>query len=188
MGLITIFSYSVIKSSICICLGTHEDAIHIVSCGKDTNVSIGNNNKSFMNIEVFDHLTNDMGAEEIDVLKMIIHIEPASDINVARIEKRVLLSLSGERLQEINKILEERFGLQIVVARKGCIVLVMKKVKPDFNFEQNTDILKEFLSELFKMMGFSDEDLSGINMSVDITKGDEMDNAQEFHDKNTGKI
>lgn len=166
--------------SIYMCLDTHtDDDIHIVSCGKNVNVLIGSNNKSIINVEVFDHLPTDTSSKEIedDYLKLIIHLESASGIDVARIEERMLRSLSGEQLQEINKIIGEKFGLQIVVTRRGCVVLVMERYKPVLNFIRNTDNLKFFLSQLFRVIGFSTEDLFGINISVDITRGDAMDKA-----------
>ena len=162
------------------CLDTHtDDDIHIVSCGNNVNVLIGSNNKSIINVEVFDHLPIDTSAKEIedDYIKLIIHLESASGIDVARIEERMLRSLSGEQLQEINKIIGEKFGLQIVVTRRGCVVLVMERIKPVLNFIRNTDNLKFFLSQLFRVIGFSTEDLFGINISVDITRGDAMDKA-----------
>ena len=178
--------------SICICLGKHKDDIHIVSCGKDINVIIGHNNKIIINVEVFDHLPRDAEAMKIedDYLKMIIHLIAGLGIDVARIEERMLRSLSGEQLQEINKIIEKRFGVRIVVTRRGSVVLVMEKINADYNFVQNTDIFKEFLTQLFEMMRFSNEDLSGINISMDITRGDDMDKAlfKEINDMKRGKV
>ena len=125
---------------------------------------------------------------EEDYLKLIIHLQSASGIDVARIEERMLLSLSGEQLQEINKIIEERFGLQIVVARKSCVVLVIEKNKLIFNSVKGTNILEAFLSELFKLIGYSNQDLFAIDISVDITKGDAMDKAlfEELNKKKKG--
>lgn len=176
---ITIFSF-------CICLG----CIHILSCRGDINVLIGNNNKSIINVEVFDHLPKETETTEMedDYLKLIIHLQSASGIDVARIEERMLRSLSGEQLQEINKIIEERFGLKIVVARKSCVVLVIEKNKLIFNSVKGTTILEEFLSELFKLVGFSNQDSFAIYISVDITKGDAMDKAlfEELNNKKKG--
>ena len=125
---------------------------------------------------------------EDDYLKLIIHLQSASGIDVARIEERMLLSLSGEQLQEINKIIEERFGLQIVVARKGCVVLVIENNKLIFNSVQGTNFWEIFFSKLFKIIGFSNEDLSEIDIRVDITKGDAMDKAffEELNKKKKG--
>lgn len=140
---------------------------------------------------MFDHLPKETETTEMedDYLKLIIHLQSAFDIDVARIEERMLRSLSGEQLQEINKIIEEKFGLQIVVARKSCVVLVIEKNKLIFNSVKGTNIFEEFLSELFKLSGFSNQDLFAVYISVDITKGDAMDKAlfEELNNKKKGK-
>ena len=141
---------------------------------------------------MFDHLPKETETTEMedDYLKLIIHLQSAFGIDVARIEERMLRSLSGEQLQEINKIIEEKFGLQIVVARKCCVVLVIEKNKLIFNSVKGTNILEEFLSELFKLIGFSNQDLFSVYISVDITNGDAMDKAlfEELNKKKGNNI
>lgn len=144
-----------------------------------------------MNVEVFDHLQSQEESgnteAEDDLVKMILHLNTpsTSGLYVARIEERILRSLSGEQLLEINKVLQEKFGVQIVVSRKGCVVLVLRKMKP---ISQNL-MLREFVSVLFKLVGFSNDDLSKINVQVDLTLGNsaDVDHFKESQLKNTGK-
>lgn len=169
--------------------------IQIVSCGKDVSIQIGKNNKCIMNVEVFDHLQNheESGSTdaEDDLVKMILHLNTTSTsgLYVARIEERILRSLSGEQLLEINKVLQEKFGVQIVVSRKGCIVLVLRKMKPISQNLMDKSVLREFVAILFKLVGFSNDNLSKINVQVDLTLGDsaDVDLFKGSQLKNTGK-
>lgn len=108
---------------------------------------------------------------------MIIHARTTSTsgIEVAQIEKKLLISLSGEQLEEINKDLQERFGVQIVVARKGCVVLVLQKTHLIANCLKDENMVKELLSVLFELVGFSNNNLSEISLRVDLTLGDNDD-------------
>lgn len=148
-----------------------------------------------MNVEVFDHLqsheeSGNTEAED-DLVKMILHLNTTSTsgLYVARIEERILRSLSGEQLLEINKVLQEKFGVQIVVSRKGCVVLVLRKMKPISQNLMDKGVLREFVSILFKLVGFSNDDLSKINVQVDLTLGNsaDVDHFKESQLKNTGK-
>lgn len=169
--------------------------IQIVSCGKDVSIQIGQNNKCIMNVEVFDHLQSQEESgnteAEDDLVKMILHLNTTSTsgLYVARIEERILRSLSGEQLLEINKVLQEKFGVQIVVSRKGCVVLVLRKMKPISQNLMDKGVLREFVSILFKLIGFSNDDLSKINVQVDLTLGNsaDVDHFKESQLKNTGK-
>lgn len=169
--------------------------IQIVSCGKDVSIQIGQNNKCIMNVEVFDHLQSQEESgnteAEDDLVKMILHLNTTSTsgLYVARIEERILRSLSGEQLLEINKVLQEKFGVQIVVSRKGCVVLVLRKMKPISQNLMDKSVLREFVSILFKLIGFSNDDLSKINVQVDLTLGNsaDVDHFKESQLKNTGK-
>lgn len=169
--------------------------IQIVSCGKDVSIQIGQNNKCIMNVEVFDHLQSQEESgnteAEDDLVKMILHLNTTSTsgLYVARIEERILRSLSGEQLLEINKVLQEKFGVQIVVSRKGCVVLVLRKMKPISQNLMDKSVLREFVSVLFKLVGFSNDDLSKINVQVDLTLGNsaDVDHFKESQLKNTGK-
>lgn len=155
--------------------------IQLVSSGKDVNVQIGQNNKCVLNVDVFDHLKNEeepTGANaNDDLVKMIIHTSttPNSGIEVAQIEKKLLSSLSGEQLEKINKTLQERFGIQIVVARKGCVVLVLQKTQLIANCLKDENMVKELVSVLFELVGFSNDNLSEISLRVDLTLGDYAD-------------
>lgn len=169
--------------------------IQIVSCGKDVSIQIGQNNKCIMNVEVFDHLQSQEESgnteAEDDLVKMILHLNTTSTsgLYVARIEERILRSLSGEQLLEINKVLQEKFGVQIVVSRKGCVVLVLRKMKPISQNLMDKSVLREFVSVLFKLVGFSNDNLSKINVQVDLTLGNsaDVDHFKESQLKNTGK-
>lgn len=155
--------------------------IQLVSSGKDVNVQIGQINKCVLNVEVFDHLQNEeepTGANaNDDLVKMIIHTRttPNSGFEVAQIEKKLLSSLSGEELEKINKNLQERFGIQIVVARKGCVVLVLQKTQLITNCLKDENMVKELVSVLFELVGFSNDYLSEISLRVDLTLGDYAD-------------
>lgn len=155
--------------------------IQLISSGKDVNVQIGQNNKCVLNVDVFDHLKNEeesTGANaNDDLVKMIIHTRttPNSGIEVAQIEKKLLSSLSGEQLENINKTLQERFGIQIVVARKGCVVLVLQKTQLIANCLKDENMVKELVSVLFELVGFSSDNLSEISLRVDLTLGDYAD-------------
>lgn len=155
--------------------------IQLVSSGKDVNVQIGQNNKCVLNVDVFDHLKNEeepTGANaNDDLVKMIIHTSttPNSGIEVAQIEKKLLSSLSGEQLEKINKTLQERFGIQIVVARKGCVVLVLQKTQLIANCLKDETMVKKLVSVLFELVGFSNDNLSEISLRVDLTLGDYAD-------------
>lgn len=148
-----------------------------------------------MNVEVFDHLQSQEESgnteAEDDLVKMILHLNTTSTsgLYVARIEERILRSLSGEQLLEINKVLQEKFGVQIVVSRKGCVVLVLRKMKPISQNLMDKGVLREFVSILFKLIGFSNDDLSKINVQVDLTLGNsaDVDHFKESQLKNTGK-
>lgn len=169
--------------------------IQIVSCGKDVSIQIGQNNKCIMNVEVFDHLQSQEESgnteAEDDLVKMILHLNTTSTsgLYVARIEERILRSLSGEQLLEINKVLQEKFGVQIVVSRKGCVVLVLRKMKPISQNLMDKGVLREFVSILFKLIGFSNDNLSKINVQVDLILGNsaDVDHFKESQLKNTGK-
>lgn len=169
--------------------------IQIVSCGKDVSIQIGQNNKCIMNVEVFDHLQSQEESgnteAEDDLVKMILHLNTTSTsgLYVARIEERILRSLSGEQLLEINNVLQEKFGVQIVVSRKGCVVLVLRKMKPISQNLMDKSVLREFVSVLFKLVGFSNDNLSKINVQVDLTLGNsaDVDHFKESQLKNTGK-
>lgn len=155
--------------------------IQLVSSGKEVNVQIGQNNKCVLNVEVFDHLQNEeepTGANaNDDLVKMIIHTRttPNSGFEVAQIEKKFLSSLSGGELEKINKNLQERFGIQIVVARKGCIVLVLQKTQQITYCLKDENMVKELVSVLFELVGFSNDNLSEISLRVDLTLGDYAD-------------
>lgn len=154
-------------------------SIQLVSSGKDVNVQIGQNNKCFLNVEVFDHLKNEGEPTDVnpndDLVKTIIHMKSTSGIEVAKIQEKLLNSLSGEQLEEINKDLEERFGVKIVVAREGCIVLVLQKTQAFANRLEDRDVLIDLLSVLFELAGFSNDNLSEISLRVDLTIGDNAD-------------
>lgn len=191
-----IYRYITYHNIICVSLSDKcPGDIQIVSCGKDVSIQIGQNNKCIMNVEVFDHLqsheeSGNTEAED-DLVKMILHLNTTSTsgLYVARIEERILRSLSGEQLLEINKVLQEKFGVQIVVSRKGCVVLVLRKMKPISQNLMDKGVLKEFVSILFKLIGFSNDDLSKINVQVDLTLGNsaDVDHFKESQLKNTGK-
>lgn len=148
-----------------------------------------------MNVEVFDHLQSQEESgnteAEDDLVKMILHLNTTSTsgLYVARIEERILRSLSGEQLLEINKVLQEKFGVQIVVSRKGCVVLVLRKMKPISQNLMDKSVLREFVSVLFKLVGFSNDNLSKINVQVDLTLGNsaDVDHFKKSQLKNTGK-
>lgn len=169
--------------------------IQIVSRGKDVSIQIGQNNKCIMNVEVFDHLQSheDSGNKkaEDDLVKMILHLNTTatSGLFVARIEERIIRSLSGEQLLEINRVLQEKFGVQIVVSRKGCVVLVLRKMKPISQNLMEKSVIREFFSILFKLVGFSNDNLSKINVQVDLTLGDsaDVDLFKGSQLKNTGR-
>lgn len=92
-----------------------------------------------MNVEVFDHLKNEEEPTDVnandDLVKTIIHMKTTAGIEVAQIQEKLLNSLSGEQLEEINKDLEERLQgkdvlflyykklkyLQIVLRTKTCL-------------------------------------------------------------------
>lgn len=156
-------------------------SIQLVSSGKDVNVQIGQNNKCFLNVEVFDHLQNEGESTDVngndDLVRTIIHMKTTaySGIEVAQIEKKLLNSLSGEQLEEINKDLEERFGVKIVVAREGCIILVLQKTQVFANRLKDKNVLIDLLSVLFELVGFSNDNLSEISLRVDLTIGDIAD-------------
>lgn len=191
-----IYRYITYHNIICVSLSDKcPGDIQIVSCGKDVSIQIGQNNKCIMNVEVFDHLqsheeSGNTEAED-DLVKMILHLNTTSTsgLYVARIEERILRSLSGEQLLEINKVLQEKFGVQIVVSRKGCVVLVLRKMKPISQNLMDKGVLKEFVSILFKLIGFSNDNLSKINVQVDLTLGNsaDVDHFKESQLKNTGK-
>lgn len=191
-----IYRYITYHNIICVSLSDkYPGDIQIVSFGKDVSIQIGQNNKCIMNVEVFDHLqsheeSGNTEAED-DLVKMILHLNTTSTsgLYVARIEERILWSLSGEQLLEINKVLQEKFGVQIVVSRKGCVVLVLRKMKPISQNLMDKGVLREFVSILFKLIGFSNDDLSKINVQVDLTLGNsaDVDHFKESQLKNTGK-
>lgn len=191
-----IYRYITYHNIICVSLSDKcPGDIQIVSFGKDVSIQIGQNNKCIMNVEVFDHLqsheeSGNTEAED-DLVKMILHLNTTSTsgLYVARIEERILRSLSGEQLLEINKVLQEKFGVQIVVSRKGCVVLVLRKMKPISQNLMDKGVLREFVSILFKLIGFSNDDLSKINVQVDLTLGNsaDVDHFKESQLKNTGK-
>lgn len=191
-----IYRYITYHNIICVSLSDKcPGDIQIVSFGKDVSIQIGQNNKCIMNVEVFDHLqsheeSGNTEAED-DLVKMILHLNTTSTsgLYVARIEERILWSLSGEQLLEINKVLQEKFGVQIVVSRKGCVVLVLRKMKPISQNLMDKGVLREFVSILFKLIGFSNDDLSKINVQVDLTLGNsaDVDHFKESQLKNTGK-
>lgn len=132
-----------------------------------------------MNVEVFDHLKNEEEPTDVnandDLVKTIIHMKTTAGIEVAQIQEKLLNSLSGEQLEEINKDLEERFGVKIVVAREGCIVLVLQKTQVFANSLEDKNVLIDLLSVLFELVGFSNDNLSEISLRVDLAIGDNAD-------------
>ncbi|XP_062566811.1 uncharacterized protein LOC134229108 [Saccostrea cucullata] len=158
--------------------GTRPSNLRIVNHGQGVIVQVGNNNSCVLNVEVFDHTQADgqTSCESKDLVKMILHMETSPGIYVAHIEEQVLRSLSGEKLQTVNAVLKDKFGVEIVVQRKGCIVLVLRRIK-NFSTRRllDTCFLEQFLVALFGFAGISSEDISAISFRIDIAMGDSDD-------------
>ncbi|XP_061196713.1 uncharacterized protein LOC133204991 [Saccostrea echinata] len=159
---------------------TRPANLHIVNHGQDVVVQIGNNNKCVLNVEVFDHIQTDTetSRESDELVKMILHMEApsSSGIYVAHIEEQVLRSLSGEKLQTVNAVLKDKFDVEIVVQRKGCIVLVLRKIK-HFSTKRLLDVcvMEQFLAALFNFAEISSDEISLISFRIDIALGDSVD-------------
>jgi hypothetical protein len=163
-----------------------------VTHGKDVSMQIGNNNKCILNVEVFSHLENDTKSNDTDaddLVKMILHMEApsSSGLYIARIEENVLKSLSGPKLESVNAVLRDKFGVEIVVHRKGCVVLVLRKSMPFSKNLLDAKILEQFLITLLGYAGLSIEELIMMRFRLDVTKGDSADvNRIENHSTSRG--
>lgn len=115
-----------------------SNAIQLVTHGEEVYIQIGNHNMCHLNIDISNELqteeesgsTNDEG----DLVQMTLqmHTASSSGIFIASLEERMLLALSGNQREEINRVLREKCGVEIIVCRKGSVVLVMRRKKANF--------------------------------------------------------
>lgn len=148
--------------------------IKLVASGKDVYIQIGQHNRCQLNINISDELKNEEETEGINdednLVNMTLNMHTAtSGVYVAVLEERILQSLSGDKREEINKILLEKFGVEIVACKKGSVVLVLRKMIKIPNCLVDKNVMLEFLSTLFNLLGFSHDYHSEINLRVQLT-------------------
>lgn len=166
-----------------------SNAIQLVTHGGKVYIQIGNHNMCHLNIDISNELqteeesgsTNDEG----DLVQMTLqmHTASSSGIFIASLEERMLLALSGNQREEINRVLREKFGVEIIFCRRGSVVLVMRKIKPIFKglvYQKNQ---LDFLSTLFELLGFSKKHPSEINLQVQLKSEDEPFNESQLKEK-----
>lgn len=167
-----------------------SNVIQLVNNGKEVCIQIGHHNVCHLNIEISDKLQNDEESngtsDEGGLVNMTLNMHTASSsgVYVAYLEERIFQTLSGDQRKEINKVLREKFGVEIVACRKGSVVLVLRKMKPIANGLVYKNVQLDFLSTLFKLLGFSNESPSKIDILVKLTSEDDTFNESQL--KKTG--
>lgn len=151
-----------------------------MTSGKDVYIQIGQHNLCQININISDELKNEEESKSINdegnLVNMTLNMHTAtSGVYVAVLEERILQSLSGDQRKEINKVLVKNFGVEIVACKKGSVVLVLRKMIEIPNCLVDKNVLMEFLSTLFKLLGFSHECQADINLRVQLTSRDTAD-------------
>lgn len=140
--------------------------IKLVASGKDVYIQIGQHNRCQLNINISDELKNEEETrcinDEDNLVNMTLNMHTAtSGVYVAVLEERILQSLSVDQTrEEINKILQEKFGVEVVACKKGSVVLVLRKMIkiPNCLVDKNVNLL-----------GFSHDYHSEINLRVQLT-------------------
>lgn len=149
--------------------------IKLVASGKDVYIQIGQHNRCQLNINISDELKNEEETrginDEDNLVNMTLNMHTAtSGVYVAVLEERILQSLSVDQTrEEINKILLEKFGVEVVACKKGSVVLVLRKMIKIPNCLVDKNVMLEFLSTLFNLLGFSHDYHSEINLRVQLT-------------------
>lgn len=153
-------------------------AIHLVTSGKEVGIQIGQHNICYLNIEMSEELQNEEESTNTndlnDLVNMKLSMDPGSSsgVYVAFIEEKVFRLLTEDQRQKINKVLLEKFGVEIIACRKGSLVLVLRKMKPIFIRLMYKNVQLAFLLTLFELLGFLIDYPSEINLRVQLTSGD----------------
>lgn len=166
-----------------------SNAIQLVTNGEEVCIQIGEHNICHLNIDISNELqteeesgsTNDEG----DLVQMTLrmHTASSSGICIAFLEEKMLQGLSGDQREEINKVLREKFGVEIIVCKKGSVVLVLRKIKPISKGLLYKKTQLDFLSTLFELLGFSNKHPSEINLQVQLKSGNDTFNESQLKEK-----
>lgn len=166
-----------------------SNAIQLVTNGEEVCIQIGEHNICHLNIDISNELqteeesgsTNDEG----DLVQMTLrmHTASSSGICIAFLEGKMLQGLSGDQREEINKVLREKFGVEIIVCKKGSVVLVLRKIKPISKGLEYKKTQLDFLSTLFELLGFSNKHPSEINLQVQLKSGNDTFNESQLKEK-----
>lgn len=166
-----------------------SNAIQLVTNGKEVCIQIGEHNICHLNIDISNELqteeesgsTNDEG----DLVQMTLrmHTASSSGVCIAFLEEKILQGLSGDQREEINKVLREKFDVEIIACKKGSVVLVLRKIKPISKSLVYKTTQLDFLSTLFELLGFSNKHPSEINLQVQLKSGNDTFNESQPKEK-----
>lgn len=165
-----------------------SNAIQLVTNGKEVGIQIGKHNICHLNIDISNELQTEEesgSTHDGDLVQMTLRMHTAlsSGICIAFLEEKMLQALSGDQREEINKVLREKFGVEIIVCKKGSIVLVLRKIKPISKGLMYKKTQLDFLLTLFEHLGFSNKHPSEINFQVQLKSGDNIFNESQLEEK-----